>query len=339
MGKTIYDIAKELNVAPSTVSKALNGRSGISDRMRKKIQKYADEVRYYANSNASKLKTKKSYSIGVIYSEDLDIGLEHYFFSSILQSFKTYAESKGYEITFVITNLGNRKISYLDFCRQKNIDGVYIVTSVPGDLHLAELVESDVACVTTDIYYENLFTVISDNIEGSKKAVDYLHQVGHKSIGIVTESHYSPAARERLEGYKEAMNKHGLTINDNYIIESAFYSFASGYEAGKRFLNLKDRPTAMFIVADIVAMGFIKALKDEGLKVPEDVSVIGFDDIPFSEHFEPRLTTVSQDTKTLGEKAADKLIQLMNEKEDQRTGVEKIPVDLIVRDSVESPKR
>lgn len=115
MKKTIYDIAKELKVAPSTVSKALNNSTGISEKTRKKIQAYADQVRYYPNANASKLKTKKTYSIGVIYSDVSNVGLEHSFFSSILQSFKSFVECEGYEITFVITNLANRKISYLDY--------------------------------------------------------------------------------------------------------------------------------------------------------------------------------------------------------------------------------
>ncbi|MFW5913951.1 MAG: LacI family DNA-binding transcriptional regulator, partial [Bacillota bacterium] len=309
MGKTIYDIAKELGVAPSTVSKALNGRNGISEPMREKIVKYADEVRYYANSNASKLKTKKSFSIGVVYSEDLNIGLEHTFFSSILQSFKSFVETRGYEITFVINNLGNRKISYLDFCRQKNIDGVFIVTSVPGDPYLDELVASDIACVTTDIYYDNLFTVISDNIDGARQAVKYFHDLGHRSIGHVSEAHQSPAARERLQGFKDTLNVLGLPFNEDFIIPAGYYSFDHGYEAGKKFLELETHPSAVFVVADIIAMGFIKALKDGGLKVPEDVSVIGFDDIPFSEHFEPALTTIRQNTKALGEEAAIKLLE------------------------------
>jgi|AntRauTorckE6833_2_1112554.scaffolds.fasta_scaffold01039_7 LacI family transcriptional regulator len=339
MRKTIYDIAKELNVAPSTVSKALNGRSGISEAMRKKITDYANEVRFYADANASKLKTKKSYSIGVVYSEDLNIGLEHNFFSSILQSFKSYVESKGYEITFVINNLGNRKMSYLDFCYQKNIDGVFIVTSVPGDKDLEELVTSEISCVTTDIYYDNLFTVISDNVNGAKQAVDYFYQTGHTQIGHVTESYDTLAAQERFVGFKEKMVELGLPVNEDYIFSSESYSYDDGYEVGKKFLELDHYPTAMFVVSDIVAMGFIKALKDGGLKVPEDVSVIGFDDLPFAKQFEPSLSTIRQDARVLGEKAAHKLLELMENKTENRTGIEKIPVELMVRDSVKSSKQ
>lgn len=339
MAKTIYDISKELNVAPSTVSKALNGRSGISDNTRKKILDYANKVRYYANSNASKLKTKKSFSIGVVYSEDLDIGLEHNFFSSVLQSFKTYVESQGYEITFVISNLGNRKISYHDFCRQKNIDGVFIVTSLYEDPHLQELVESGIACVSTDIYYKNLFTVISDNMDGARQAVEYFYQTGHTKIGHITESHFSPAAAERYQGFVDTMNALNLPVEEKNIIATDYYSFDEGYKAGKKFLELEDYPTAVFVAADIIAMGFIKALKDGGRKVPEDVSVIGFDDLEFAALFEPSLSTIRQDTKLLGKKAALKLLELMDKKIEKRQVVEKIPVELVVRDSVKRPKQ
>lgn len=339
MKKTIYDLAKELGVAPSTVSKALSGGAGISEKMRKKIQAYANEVRYFPNANASKLKTKKSYTIGVIYSEDLNIGLEHNFFSSILQSFKSYVEAHGYEITFVISNLGNRELSYLDFCRQKNIDGVFIVTSIPSDPYLHELIKSDISCVTTDIYYDHLFTIISDNIAGAKKAVEYLYQTGHREIGFIAGSQYSLAARERMQGYIDQMKKHELTIKEDYIITSEYYSFEHGYEAGEKFLTLEHYPSAMFVVSDIIAMGFIKALKDGGLRVPEDVSVIGFDDLPFARHFEPSLSTMHQDTVVLGEKAAVKLLELMSNKTEERTGIVKVPVKLMVRDSTKNSKQ
>lgn len=333
MKKTIYDLARELGVAPSTVSKALSGGSGISERMRKKIQDYANEVRYFPNANASKLKTKNSFTIGVIYSEDLNIGLEHNFFSSILQSFKTYVETHGYEITFVINNLGNRELSYFDFCMQKDIDGVFIVTSVPSDPYLDELIESNISCVTTDIYYDNLFTIISDNVEGAKKAVEFLYNEGHREIGHIAGSHFSLAARERMDGFLEKMKDLQLDVKEEHMLTAEFYSFEHGYEVGELFAKMDKYPSAMFVVSDIVAMGFIKALKDYGIKVPEDVSVVGFDDLPFSKHFEPSLTTIHQDTKVLGEKAAIKLLELMKSKDEERTGVVKVPVELMVRDS------
>ena len=178
MKKTIYDVATELGLAPSTVSKAINGAKGVSDKTRKKVLKYVEEIRFFPNTNASKLKTKKSYTIGVIFSEAMGIGLEHNFFSSIIQSFKEYVQEKGYEITFVINNLGNKYMSYIEYCQQKNIEGVFIVTSLPDDTHVEELILSNVHCVSTDIYREGLYTVISDNYDGSVQAVEYFINKG-----------------------------------------------------------------------------------------------------------------------------------------------------------------
>lgn len=216
---------------------------------------------------------------------------------------------------------------------QKNIDGVFIVTSIPSDPYIDELVDSNISCVTTDIYYDNLYTVISDNIDGAKQAVDHLHQLGHQKIGFVKGLAYSLAARERLEGFLAQMDKHSIPVREDFMLTSNYYSFEEGYEAGLRFVDLKEKPSAMFVVSDIVAMGFIRALKDYGIQVPDDVSVVGFDDLPFSKHFEPSLTTIHQDTKVLGEKAAKKLLELMHGKTDNRTGVVKVPVTLVVRDS------
>ncbi|MCF7927108.1 MAG: LacI family transcriptional regulator [Candidatus Izimaplasma sp.] len=333
MKKTIYDIAEELEVAPSTVSKALNDAPGISKKMRERIKKYADKVRYFPNANAAKLKTKKSFSIGIVYSENLGIGLEHNFFSSILQKFKEYVESNGYEITFVISNLGNRKLSYYEFCQQKNIKGVFIVTSVPDNPYLKELIDSDVACVTTDIYFDNLYTVISDNINAGQKAVKFFYEKGFRHIAHIAGHHYSLAARERQEGFRKQMNEYNLPIRENEVIQANTYSFEDGYKSGELFLKQPNYSKAVFVVSDQVAMGFIKALQDNGVKVPEDVSVIGVDDLPFSKHYCPALTTIQQDTTKIGLTAAKKLIDMMKYKEANKKGITKIPVKIIERDS------
>ncbi|MCF7925335.1 MAG: LacI family transcriptional regulator [Candidatus Izimaplasma sp.] len=333
MKKTIYDIAKELGVAPSTVSKALNNSGGISERMRKRVVDYANKVRYFPNSNAAKLKTKKSFTIGIIYSENLGIGLEHNLFSSILQSFKAYVEENGYEISFVVTNLGNRKISYLEYCMQKNIDGVFIVTSVATNPDLQELIESNIACVTTDIYHENLYTIMSDNTMGAKLAVQYLYDLGHRQIAHIRGSKHSTAANERYDGYRQMMEELNLNMDEKLIITSDYYSVDYGYKAGKKFLSYDTIPSAVFCVSDQVAVGFIKALKENDVCVPEDVSVIGFDDLEFVKYLHPSLTTIRQDTHLLGIEAAKKLLSLINQKKRNITGDKKVPVELIVRNS------
>ncbi|MEC9485210.1 MAG: LacI family DNA-binding transcriptional regulator [Candidatus Izemoplasma sp.] len=333
MKKTIYDIAEELGVAPSTVSKALNNSGGISERMKKRVVDYANKVRYFPNSNASKLKTKTSYTIGVIYSENLGIGLEHHYFSSILQAFKAYVERRGYEISFVITNLGNREMTYLEYCAQKNIDGVFIVTSTATNPNLKELIDSDVACITTDLYHDHLYTVISDNELGAKLAVDHFVDLNHTKIGHIRGSKFSIAGNERYEGYLDAMRRHGLNIDKRFIVTADYYSYESGYQAARKLMALNALPTAIFCASDQIALGAMKAFQEAGIRVPQDISIIGFDDIDFVKYLSPKLTTIRQDTKQIGETAAKKLLIMIDSDKELEEMQIKIPVKLIERES------
>ncbi len=336
MKKTIYEVASELNVAPSTISKALNGSPGVSDKLRKKILDYAKEVNYFANPIASNLKSKKSYSIGIVFTEHLKIGLQHQFFSSIIQHFKDYVESKGYEITFVITNLGNAKTSYLEFCTQKKIEGVFIVTSSENDNNIKELVNSNIKCVTTDNVGDKLHTIISDNHKGAKLAVDYFHSIGIKRIAHIKGPNYSIAAKERELGFCQTQESHGIKVEDELLIEVAQFSFEHGYQAGREFLKLDNYPEAAFVCSDIIAMGFIRCLNESGVRVPEDVKVIGFDDIEFSRLFTPSLTTIRQNVENIGKTAARKLLTLIQNKDENIQEVERIPVELVLRDSTKT---
>ena len=333
MKKTIYDIANELGVAPSTVSKALNDSGGISEQMKKRVVDYANKVRYFPNSNAAKLKTKTSFTIGVIYSENLGIGLEHHYFSSILQSFKAYVEARGYEISFVLTNLGNRKMTYMEYCMQKNIDGVFIVTSTGTNPNLKELIDSDIACVTTDLYHDNLYTVISDNQRGAKLAVDHLADLGHVNIGHIRGSKLSIAANERYEGFLDAMRERGLPVEEEYIITADYYSYDSGYQAAKKLMALNKLPTALFCASDQIAIGVMTALRDSGIRVPEDISVVGYDDLDFVQYISPSLTTIRQNKHQIGETAARTLLQLIDDADSVTDTKTKVPVELIIRES------
>ncbi len=333
MKKTIYDVANALGVAPSTVSKALNNAPGVSAKMRRKVQKYASEIRYFPNATASKLKTKKSYAIGIVFSEQLNIGLEHNFFSRILQAFKTYVEKEGYEISFVISNYAKQDITYLEFCVQKNISGVLILACLPDDPHITELINSSVHCVSTDTYSDNLFTVMSDNRTGAALAVRFFVERGHTRVAYISGPKEAIACREREEGYRNELISQGLQVDENLIIESKEFSFEHGHEAAYRFMELDSYPSAVFVASDEIAMGFTKCLRSNGLRIPQDVQIIGFDDIPFVQYFEPSLSTLRQNTTELGVSAAKKLIDLMDAATEEKTGVKYIPVELIERES------
>lgn len=333
MKKTIYDLAKELKLAPSTVSKALSGKKGVNDATRKRVIDYAEKVRYFPSQLASQLKTKKTYSIGVLFADDLDIGLEHTFFSSILQSFKTYVERKGYEITFIISKVGKRELSYLEFCQLKGIEGVLLLTSLESDPLILELVNSPIHSVSTDGYFENAISIHSDNLAGSRLAVKHFRNKGHQSIGIITGPLNNFSARERFEGYKTSLEEFGIEYNQEFVISAEHYSFQHGYWCGRIFLERKIRPKAVLVAADTIAMGFIRCLQEHGVKVPEDIEVIAFDDIPFSKLFSPALSTIRQETQTIGQVAAIRLIDLIESKSNEKLQNEWLPVSLILRES------
>ncbi|QMS84439.1 LacI family DNA-binding transcriptional regulator [Candidatus Xianfuyuplasma coldseepsis] len=314
---TIYDIAKALGVAPSTVSKALNGGSGVSEKTRNKIIRYANKVRYIPNANASRLKTKRSYSIGIIYSENLNIGLEHHFFSSVIQAFKDYVETKGYEITFVIRNLGNTEMTFLEFCKHKQLDGVFIVVAEHSDKDLQELIDSDIPCVTTDLVEDNIFTVMTDNEYGAKRAVLEFFNNGHRQIAHITGSLNSYAGSERLVGYRKGMNEVGLEDSDDLIFVTEGFTFEDGYVAAGNVLAMDEIPTAVFAAGDDLAFGAIKRFHENGYRVPQDIAVIGFDDGPFAKYFDPPLSTLHQDRLAIGVGAAKYLIQQIEEGQDE----------------------
>lgn len=332
MKPTIYDLAKELKLAPSTVSKALRNKPGISKKTRQKVLDYAKEVRYFPNEFASKLKTKSTYTIGVVYSDDLDIGLEHSFFSSILQSFKTYVEKRGYEITFVINNLGQTEMNYVDFCNHKGIEGVFILSVSQGNPDVQELLDSNIYCVATDHYFEKAATIISDNYQGARKATNYLITDDNK-VGIISGPLTSISSVERLEGFKDAMEQNNKELDEEFIIEAKHYDFDNGYWAGRVFLEKENRPNSVFVAADLIAMGFIRCLQENGVRVPEDVEVISFDDIPFAHLFTPSLTTIKQDKEMIGKIAAIRLLDMIEHNEHRNYVKELVPIDLIIRDS------
>lgn len=337
---TIYDIAKALGVAPSTVSKALNGGTGVSQKTRNRIVRYANKVRYIPNANASRLKTKRSYSIGIIYSENLNIGLEHHFFSSVIQAFKDYVETKGYEITFVIKNLGNTEMTFLEFCHHKQLDGVFIVVAEHSDKQLQDLLNSDIPSVTTDLVEDNVFTVMTDNVYGSKIAVRYLYEAGHRKIAHVSGPINSYAGVERLIGYRQGMNEVGLEDKEELIFVSEGFTFEDGYRIARQILESDEIPTAVYTASDDIAMGAIKRFRENGYNIPQDIAVIGFDDGPFAKYFDPPLSTLRQDRQAIGEEAAKYLLRQIEEGVDSSTksGELRIRPTLIKRESSEGTK-
>lgn len=333
--RTIYTIAEELNLAPGTISKVINRTGNVSDQTRERVLAYIKEVGYVPASSARMLKSKRTYTVGIVFTEESDVGLEHSFFSSILQHFKTHVEKEGYELSFIVKKLGKHELSYYEWCINKRVDGVYIVVGNYTDQGLYELVKSGIPCVSTDMLLPGLHTVISDNEQGIRITLEYIkNHLKKQRVSMISGPISSKAFNERLVAYQNYVSKLSLTSDLNSVVFAESFGFTSGYNAVKKlFEQMTEKPEVILVASDDIALGVLKGLRDMELNVPEDIQVIGFDDIAFAKHFTPSLTTIAQDRKLLGETAAKLLIQLMENPDQEVEEVVKLPVELIIRDS------
>lgn len=336
---TIYDIAKKAGVSPATVSKVFNNYSEVSKRTKEKVQKVANDMGYIPNISAQMLKTNKSFLVGVMFSEGVGIGLEHRFFSTVLESFRKEIGRFGYDTVFINKTVGDAEIGYLEHSNYRNVDGMFIITALENDVNVNKLKESNLKCVTTDIKYEGIPMISSDNIEGGRLAVKYLYDNGHRRIAHLSGPLNTLSAIDRLQGYRKAVGELGITYDPKQYIESGHYGYDAAYQATETLLGrftASERPTAIFVGADIMAFGAYKAIKDSGLRIPEDISIVGFDDLSSCKFVSPELTTIAQNKILIGREVADTLVRLMNletVKEKKR-----IPVKLIERASVKALK-
>jgi DNA-binding LacI/PurR family transcriptional regulator len=323
----IRDIAKMAGVSTATVSKVLNNYKEVSDATKVRILKIVADVGYIPNSNARALSTKRSWLIGIVYSECLNIGLEHNYFSGLLEAFKREAEALGYEVVF-ISGYG---IGYLKRCQVRNVDGVFVVAADVSDPGLQALFDSDIKCVTTDVPYKSVPLIYSDNKQGSRLAISHLYDLGHRRIAHIAGPASSVAGKERMEGYLHGLRDHNLEYDPALVVEASDFGGNAGYEAMNKLFLLNEIPSAVFVLCDLVAVGVMHSITEHGLEVGKDISIVGFDDIELARHIHPALTTIKQDRKLIGKILAETLIKRINRQPVDE--ITMIQTELIIRNS------
>ncbi len=305
---SMKDIAAACGVSVATVSKALNNHSDIGEETKQHIKEVARSMGYSPNALARALKTNRTYNIGVLFVDDDQSGLTHDYFSWVLDSFKRTVEEKGYDITFI--NNGRDNMSYLEHCKYRGFDGVMIACVDFYDPQVVELVRSDLPLVTIDHVFNNRISVVSDNVGGMQQLMEYVYSMGHRKIAYIHGAD-SAVTRERLVSFYHTAEKLGLEIPDEYIKEAAYRDSIGTGKRTKELLTLKNPPTCILYPDDFACLGGLNAITDMGLRVPEDISVVGYDGIRISRHLSPKLTTLKQDTAAIGGKAGEKLISLI----------------------------
>ena len=308
---SMKQIAQKCDVSVATVSKALSGHKDIGEETRELVRRTAEEMGYMANSAARMLKTNRSYNLGLLFDDMGGLGLTHEFFASVLEGFKAQAASEGYDITFISKTLMDRSSTYLQHCIYRGFDGVGIICADFFSDDILDLIRSNIPIATVDHVFNNCISVISNNVNGLETLVNYAFERGHRKIAYITGEETS-VTQHRLAGYYRAFEKLGLEVNPQYLMKAHYYDAASSYEATSKLLSMKDRPSCILFPDDFSLIGGISAIKDAGLDMPEDISVMGYDGVIVSQVMSPKITTYRQNARLIGSTAASKLIELID---------------------------
>ncbi len=314
---SLKDIANKCGVSVATVSKVLNGHSDIGDATRQKVLDAATEMGYTANAAARALKTKRSYDLGIVFVDLQQSGFMHEYFASLLNYFRIEAEKYGYDICFINNRVGSRSQTYLQQALYRGVDGVALICADFRDPSVQELAYSNIPVVTIDHIFNNRTAVLSDNMNGMMELTRYAFKKGHRKIAYI-HGNDTAVTESRMTGFFKACEELQLSIPGEYIQGCEYHEPNSCYEATKVLLALEDRPSCILFSDDYAYIGGSRAINEAGLRIPDDISVAGYDGIHMAKVISPRLTTWEQNTKELGRLAAEKLIERI---ENPRTAV------------------
>ena len=311
----LKDIAEKMGVSVATVSRALRHSHEISEEMTDRIIRCANEMGYVANSSAQNLKTNRSYNIGVVYEDKTRAGLGHEYFSIMLTSIRDELKKYGYDFTFVSNNIGDRDVSFLNHARYRRCDGVIVVTADFNEPQIVELVKSEIPVVTIDHIFNNRTAVLSDNEDGLEAIVKYVHSKGHRKIAFI-HGEITTVTDQRLGAFYRTCYDLGIEVNKEYIKEALYHLPQKAGQRTRELLELEDRPTCIIYPDDYSFMGGATEIEKHGLKIPEDISVVGYDGIFLSRILRPVLTSYSQNSTEIGKVAVEKLLdQIMKPKQ------------------------
>lgn len=265
---------------------------------------------YFPNAAARALKTKRSYNLGVLFIDEMQSGLTHAYFASMLDSFKVEAEMRGYDITFISHNIGGRATTFLEHCRYRNVDGVVIACVNFEDPEVTELITSNIPTVSIDRIFHDRMSVLSDNVEGMRALVHYIYDKGHRKIAYIHGERTS-VAQNRLVSFYQTCEELNLHLPENFVLESRFHAPEITANRVQELILLKDRPTCIFLPDDYSYPAVLSVIREEGLRVPQDISIVGYDGIDVYRMLQPMLVTYRQDAQQMGKVAAEQLVGLI----------------------------
>ncbi len=331
---TIKDIAKLAGVSHTTVYRALNDKPRISDSTKERIISIAREFNYQPNVLAQSLVLGRTKTLGLVITT-----IVNPFYPELARGIEDAARSLGYNIILCCTNFDiSLEKQYIDMLRSRGVDGIIFTSAHIHDPNITRLVKDrfPLILVNRRVYGDPMMDyidyVVVENAKGGFLAIEHLIKMGHKRIGVISGSPGSSPAVERLEGARRAFTEYGLDPGELLVLEGDFLK-SSGYEAAKKFLAMGDPPRAIFGINDYMALGALEAILDSGLRVPEDIALIGFNDIEFTSLKGIEMTTIGQKKYEMGSIAVHMLLERIEGGDRDKARQITLEPDLIIRRS------
>lgn len=329
MKPTIYDVAQAAGVSIATVSKVINGTGRISDKTRKHVLVIMDQLKYQPSMVASALTGKSTFTIGLTLPD-----LANPFFAEIARAVEDRCHEFGFNVFICSTdNDPDKEVKYFSLLTQKRVDGIIVATRIQNDQFLKKLIQQNVpiALITNEMPTLAVDTVMVDDFLGGYQAGSHLAELGHRRIAILKEDTDTKSNRERIYGCQQAMIAAGIEP-DERLVSIGGFTVQSGKEAMTELLKLDNPPTAVFACNDLLAIGAIQAAREQGLQLPADLSVVGFDNTILATIIDPPLTTIGQPIQEIGRQAVELLVQEIKGEKTLKQRVVLLP-ELVVRSS------
>jgi len=334
----IYDVARLARVSTTTVSKVLSNTPYVSEKTKQRVLNAMHDLQYSPSLAARGLTNNRTYVLGLIIPHDPDYSFRDPFLLEVIRGVESVASTNDYNVLLSMSKKSLHRATYDRFLRTGYVDGVVTVETLQGELDEQELATSGIPRVSAG-YREDLRNIDSvncDDLQGGYEVTKHLLGLGHRRIGIISEpENFIGATASRLQGASNALMEYGLML-DMSLVTYGDFSIESGFRAAEPLLQNECRPTAIFAMNDRMALGAIGKARELGLYVPNDLSVVGFDDIPLTSVIDPPLTTIRQFPAEMGKIATQHLFAMItNEIEHFESVV--IPIELVIRGSTAIP--
>lgn len=338
MRVTIKDVAEAAGVSPATVSRVFNGYTDISDETKDKIMEIAKQMNYLPNAAARSLSSKKQITLGLVLN-DLEISRKNTMIMEVLTGVYNYTDQENIDFVFLATStMKQNKKSFREFINEKGISGAVVQGLKMNDPYFKEIETANFPVALIDMVAsgENVCNVSIDNEKASVEAIQLLIDKGHRHIGMINGRREAYVSVEREAGYIKALKHNEIELNQEYV-QYANFSEKISVEITRDLLINNPEITAIFCASDLMAIGAMKAVSELDLSIPEDISIIGFDDIVLNEFVTPKLSSISQNMEVIGYEAARKAHQMIKgEKIEKQVSIQH---EVIIRESVGENKK